>query len=162
MIISESVRGRILHIIAGAVRVIVGILWVIEGRTKYQAGFGATDIQLVVESTQSNPRVPELYKVFTENILGQTSGFFGVAIPLLETALGLLLILGIFSLPAACVSIGLLTMYWSADQLIGQYPVMILLSASLLLTPMAMTHYSASSLLLKWKSSLGTTGRRVT
>jgi thiosulfate dehydrogenase [quinone] large subunit len=48
--------------------------------------------------------------------------------PLTEVALGLVLVLGVVSMPAAVVSAGLLAVYWSSDQLIAQYPVMAVLS----------------------------------
>lgn len=143
-----GVSPRVAAVLAAATRVAAGILWLREGLFKYQAGFGAADIQLVVGSTAGNPRVPGFYKEFTADVLGQFPDLFGVIMPLLETGLGVALILGVLTLPAACGSIATLMMYWLADQLIGQYPIMVLLSAGLLLAPIAARRFSLSRLIL--------------
>jgi hypothetical protein len=59
-----------------------------------------------------------------ESVPGNWAGFFGIVIPLLETRLGIALILGALSLPAAPLSLLALITYWSSDQLIVQYPIM--------------------------------------
>jgi thiosulfate dehydrogenase [quinone] large subunit len=105
--------------------------------TKYRAGFGRADILLVVDSAKQNPRVPVPFRFLTEHSLASAPGAFGVIVPAWETALGVALILGILTLPAACASLGTLMTYWLADQLIGQYPVMALLSATVLVFPVA-------------------------
>ena len=51
--------------------------------------------------------------------------------------LGLLLIAGLFTRLTAFASIGTLMLYWSSDQLIAQYPVMVLLSALVLASPVS-------------------------
>lgn len=48
--------------------------------------------------------------------------------PSLETVVGVALILGVFTLPSAVLSVLNLMNYWSADQLIPQYPIMGMLS----------------------------------
>lgn len=145
--------GRVAPVLAGAARVALGILWLLEGITKYRAGFGAADIQLVVQSTGSNPRVPDFYAAFTDTVLGGLSGLFGWGIPLLETGLGVALILGVLTLPAACGSIALLMNYWLADQLVAQYPIMVLLSAVVLLLPAAANAYSVTAVVRHRASS---------
>ena len=117
-----------------------------EGVTKYRAGFGGADIKLVVDSVTGNVRVPEVYKTFATEILGRLPELFGFVMPLLETVLGVVLIIGVLTLPAACVSIGTLTMYWLADQLIGQYPIMLILSAVILVSIGAATRFSVTRL----------------
>jgi len=134
-------------VVAVAARVALGVLWLREGLVKYHAGFGAADIRLVVDSTASNPRVPSLYQAFTEHVLANVSTLFGVAVPLLETALGIALVLGLLTRAAVCVSIGTLMTYWLADQLVGQYPVMVSLSVVVLLAPVAATRWSVTRLL---------------
>jgi len=116
-------------IIFGAARAVLGILWLHEGIFKYTAHFGRADILLVVNSAKSNSRVPEYFGVFAQHILGRWPGLFGLVIPLLETALGIALVIGVFSLPAALASLMTLMMYWSSDQLTAQYPIMGSLSA---------------------------------
>ena len=56
----------------------------------------------------------------------------GLMTPLTEVALGLVLVLGVFSTLSVAVSAGLLAVYWSSDQLIAQYPIMALLSVGVL------------------------------
>lgn len=116
-------------IIFGAARAALGILWLHEGIFKYTAHFGRADILLVVDSAKSNGRVPQYFGMFAQHILGSWPGLFGFVIPLLETALGIALVIGVFSLPAALASLLTLMTYWSSDQLIAQYPIMGSLSA---------------------------------
>ena len=111
-------------IILGAARVVLGILWLHEGIFKYTAHFGRADILLIVGSAKSNSRVPGYFGAFAGHILGSWPGFFGFVIPLLETVLGLALVIGVLSLPAALASLLTLMTYWRSDQLIAQYPLM--------------------------------------
>ncbi|QYH36870.1 DoxX family protein [Salinibacterium sp. M195] len=115
-------------VITGAARVGLGILWLNEGLFKLKAGFGGADIGLVVDSTVSNNRVPDFFEAFTTTFLGGAPGFFGWAIPALEVGLGIALILGVLTLPAALMSAFTLLTYWLADQLIQEYPIMLALS----------------------------------
>lgn len=126
---------RALWTVPTVLRVVVGILWLREGIIKWHAGFGSADINLVVESTRSNDRVPGFYQAFTEHVLGSAPGVFGIAVPVLETALGVLLIAGVATRWLALVSIGELASYWLADQLIWEYPIMLLLSAAVVAWP---------------------------
>ena len=71
----------------------------------------------------------EYFGAFAGAVLGSWPGLFGFAIPLLETVLGLALVVGVLSLPAALASLLTLMTYWSSDQLIAQYPIMGVLSA---------------------------------
>lgn len=133
----NDARTRVVPVLLGATRVALGLLWLNEGLIKYRSGFGAVDIRLVVDSAASNPRVPAFFQAFAETVLGSAPGLFGVLMPLLETSFGVILILGIFTLPVAYASIFTLMTYWLADQLVWQYPVMVLLSALVLLLPAA-------------------------
>lgn len=146
-------RARLLTltapVLAGAVRVALGALWLNEGITKYRAGFGRADILLVAGSASGNSRVPGFFQWFAAEVLGRVPELFGVLMPLLETGLGIALILGVLSLPAAVGSVFTLMTYWLADQLIGQYPVMVLLSLCVVLCPLAASRLSLSSLLLR-------------
>jgi len=54
--------------------------------------------------------------------------------------------LGLLTRPAVCVSIGTPMTYWLADQLVGQYPVMVSLSVVVLLAPVAATRWSVARL----------------
>ena len=92
-------------IIFGAARVALGILWLHEGIFKYAAHFGRADILLVAGSAKSNSRVPGYFRAFAGRILANWPGLFGFAIPLLEIALGVALIIGALSLPAALASL---------------------------------------------------------
>lgn len=134
-------------IAAGAARVALGGFWLHEGLFKYHAGFGTADIRLVADSADQNPRAPGYFVWFADHVLRPAAGVFGVAMPLLETALGVALVLGIATLLAAAGSVLTLTSYWAADQLIGQYPAMLLLSLVPLLWPAAAARYSATVLL---------------
>lgn len=131
--------------IFGAARVALGILWLHEGIFKYSAHFGRADILLVADSAKSNSRVPEYLKAFAERLLGSWPGLFGFVIPLLETALGIVLVLGVLSLPAALASLLTLMTYWSSDQLIAQYPIMGILSAVIIAWSAWATRLSATS-----------------
>lgn len=141
--------------IAGAVRVALGILWLLEGITKYRAGFGGADIGLVVQSAAGNSRVPWFFAWFAQNVMSPLQDAFGILMPALETALGLLLIAGLVTVPAALVSVGTLLLYWSADQLIAQYPIMVALSVLVVLFPRASTRYSADRLLTRRRTRPG-------
>ena len=121
--------ARVATIVAATLaRVALGALWLHEGIVKYHAGFGRADILLVVQSAASNERVPGFYRAFTRDVAGHVPSVFGIGVPLIELALGVALILGIATLPAALLSAFQLCNYWSADQLITQYPVMLVLS----------------------------------
>ncbi|WP_420309652.1 hypothetical protein ACOB87_03710 [Streptomyces sp. YS-B37] len=130
----------------GAVRVALGVLWLHEGTLKYRAHFGAADILLVANSAKSNSRVPGFFKSFADFALAGWPHFFGFAMPLLETALGVVLVLGVFSLPASLMSAFTLLTYWSADQLITEYPVMAALSMVVIAWPLRATRFSATAL----------------
>ncbi len=135
-------------IIVGATRVALGILWLHEGVFTYTAHFGRADILLVVNSAKSNSRVPEYFSAFAGRILGSWPGLFGFVIPLLETALGVALVIGVLSLPAALASLLTLMTYWSSDQLIAQYPVMGILSAVVIAWSAWAARLSATSLVV--------------
>ncbi|QCH23380.1 DoxX family membrane protein [Mycobacteroides salmoniphilum] len=126
----------------GVARVALGALWLHEGLFKYSAGFGRVDILLIAHSARSNSRIPDYFTAVSDNTLYAWPGLFGVAIPLLETALGAILILGLFPRPAAMISLLTLVTYWTSDQLISQYPVMAALSALIIAFPAASGHYS--------------------
>ncbi|MBP3976600.1 DoxX family membrane protein [Microbacterium sp. BLY] len=127
----RSARLLIGPLLGAAARVAVGVLWLIEGTLKYRSGFGAADIELVAQSAQGNTRVPDFFDPLGA-AMTSASALFGVAIPALEVGLGVLLVSGLLTRTAAFVSIGTLALYWSADQLIAQYPVMVVLSATVL------------------------------
>lgn len=128
-------NGRRIALVAsllgGATRVAAGALWLAEGAVKYRAGFGAADIELVAHSTAGNSRTPWWFEPLG-SFMSAAPGLFGAAIPALEVLLGVLLIAGAFTRLTALASIGTLMLYWSSDQLIAQYPVMVMLSAVVL------------------------------
>lgn len=132
--------------LAGAIRVTLGVLWLQEGTLKYRAHFGAADILLVANSAKSNSRVPGFFKSFSDLTLAERPHFFGFAMPLLETSLGVVLVLGVFSLPASLASAFTLLMYWSADQLITEYPIMAALSTVVVAWPLLASRFSVTSL----------------
>ena len=132
--------------VVGAARVGLGFLWLHEGLFKYSAHFGRADILLVADSARSNNRVPEYFTAVAEFALRGWPGLFGLLIPLLETCLGLLLILGVLTLPAAMASLLTLMTYWSSDQLIAQYPIMGALSVVVIAWPLVAARFSATSL----------------
>jgi len=124
--------------VLGAVtRIAVGALWLNEGILKYRAGFGSADILLVAQGTAGNSRVPFFFRPLGA-LMQAAPDLFGIAIPALEVALGVLLVLGlgrVLTTIAALGSIATLMLYWSSDQLIAQYPAMVLLSALVLALP---------------------------
>ena len=135
--------------IFGAARVGLGVLWLHEGLFKYGAHFGRADILLVADSAKSNSRVPEYFAAFADAALRAWPGLFGFVIPLLETALGVALIAGVLSLPAATASLLTLMTYWSSDQLIAQYPIMGVLSVVVIAWPLLAARFSTTSLILR-------------
>lgn len=137
---------RAAAIVAALARIALGALWINEAILKWHAGFGRADILLVVQSTAHNPRVPDFYKFFTANALGVAPSLFGFAVPLIEFGLGVALILGVLTLPAALVSVAELCNYWLADQLIVQYPIMIALSAVVATFAPSASRYSITAL----------------
>jgi thiosulfate dehydrogenase [quinone] large subunit len=117
-----------------AARVAVGALWLAEAIVKYRAGFGAADILLVADSTRGNSRTPWWFPP-VETIMNGAPALMGFAIPLLELLLGVTLVIGFLPRWAAFLSIGTLMLYWGSDQLISQYPLMVVLSAVVLALP---------------------------
>ena len=143
-------QGKLVTLVAsvvfGAARVALGGLWLHEGIFKYSAHFGRADILLIADGAKSNSRVPGFFAAFAERVLRSWPGLFGFVIPLLETALGVALVLGIFTLPAALASLLTLMTYWSSDQLIAQYPIMGTLSAIVIVASPWATRLSVTSL----------------
>ncbi|MDQ1545876.1 MAG: thiosulfate dehydrogenase (quinone) large subunit [Actinomycetota bacterium] len=153
MTFPTTTRARVAAIVTTLARVALGALWINEGLLKYHAGFGRADILLVVHSTAQNPRVPDFYKFFTANALGKAPELFGFGVPLLETCLGIALVLGMFTFPAALVSMAELCNYWFADQLITQYPIMMALSAAVAAFAPSASRYSLTTVVLRTRST---------
>lgn len=143
---ASSTGSFVAPALVGAARVALGVFWLLEGLLKYRAGFGASDILLVADGAQTNTRVPGYFSAFAEATMRQVPGLFGFAIPLLETTLGVVLVLGLFTRVAAVVSVLTLLLYWSSDQLIWQYPVMAALSVVVVMWPAAARRFSVSML----------------
>jgi thiosulfate dehydrogenase [quinone] large subunit len=134
-------------ILVGAARVALGLLWLIpEGLFKFHAGFGAADILLVSKAGENNTRVPEYFDVFAQATLARAPELFGFGIPLLETGLGVALILGVLTRPAALMSALTVLLYWSSDQLTWEYPLMAALSVVVVAWPSAARALSVSTL----------------
>ena len=142
----------------GAIRIVLGALWLHEGLFKYAAHFGRADILLVVGSVNQNNRVDPHFKLFTNTALHAFPGFFGFVVPLVESALGAALILGVFTLPAAAVSLLELMNYWSSDQLIPQYPIIGVLSVVTMACAGYASLFSVTSLLV-WRAHRGRDSR---
>lgn len=124
-------------LLTAAARIAAGLLWLNEGILKYRAGFGSADILLVAQGAAGNSRVPFFFRPLG-TLMQEAPALFGVAIPALEVGLGVLLVLGLgraLTAIAALGSIATLMLYWSSDQLIAQYPAMVLLSAVVLALP---------------------------
>ncbi|MCJ1688814.1 DoxX family membrane protein [Rathayibacter sp. VKM Ac-2927] len=132
-----------------AVRVALGLLWINEGAIKLRSGFGASDILLVADGAAENGRVPDYFQLFASTILHDQAGLFGFVTPLVEIGLGVALIAGILTAPAALASLATLLMYWSADQLIDEYPVMALLSGIVLGFSTTCSRISATSAVIR-------------
>ena len=130
----SSTAARAASFLGLTARVAAGVLWIQEGALKYQAGFGSADILLVANGTRSNPRTPFWFEPMGA-VMSALPGAFGVLIPALEALLGAALLLGVFTRLAALGSIATLMLYWGSDQLIAQYPVMVLLAALVLALP---------------------------
>lgn len=141
-----SPAARITPVIFGAARVALGVLWLHEGYVKYHAHFGRADILLVAQGATANTRIPGYFTALA-GLLRSAPSVFGFLVPLAETALGIALILGILTLPAALASLVNLMTYWSSDQLITQYPIMGALSGIVLAWPHYATRLSATTLL---------------
>ncbi len=128
----NPVAIRVATAIVVAARIALGAAWLHEGYVKYHAGFGRSDILLVVGSATGNPRVPGAFGWFATEVMGRFATVFGVVVPLTEVALGVAAVVGLLPRLTAFVAIGLLCFYWSADQLVVQYPVMVVLAATVL------------------------------
>lgn len=134
-------------ILVGAARVALGAMWLLlEGLVKYRSGFGSADILLVAHAGDSNSRVPGYFTAFAHGVLEQAPWLFGIGIPLLETALGVALILGAFTRAAALASALTLALYWSSDQLIWEYPLMALLTVVVVAWPSAARRFSLTTM----------------
>ncbi|HMS76264.1 hypothetical protein [Gordonia sp. (in: high G+C Gram-positive bacteria)] len=133
-------------VLTGVVGLTLGVLWIRESWIKYHAGFGAADIHLVADGAAQNSRVPGFFQEFCAHVLGPNAGLFGLAMPALEMGLGI----GFVTIVVATLadsrcstaltrlvaggSVFTLMTYWLSDQLIWEYPIMVLLSAFLLAT----------------------------
>jgi thiosulfate dehydrogenase [quinone] large subunit len=126
----------------GAARVALGLLWLHEGYVKYHAGFGKADILLVADGASSNPRIPSYFEFFAGHLLRPMADLAGIVVPIVEVGLGVALILGVFTLPVALGSLLNLMTYWCSDQLVGQYPIMGVLSAVLIAWPVLASTFS--------------------
>ncbi len=133
----------------GVARIALGVLWIHEGIFKYSAHFGRADILLVADGVKSNNRVPWYFVDFADSILRHVPTLFGFVVPLVETGIGVALVLGILTLPVAVISLLQLMTYWSSDQLIAQYPVMAALSAIVIAFPVISARFSASSVIIR-------------
>lgn len=142
---------RAASVVFGAARIVLGALWLHEGLFKFGAHFGRADILLVADGASAGGRVPEYFSVFAGAVLRNWPGLFGVLTPVMETALGVALILGVFTMPAALASLSTLMLYWSSDQLIAQYPIMGMLSAVVLGWPVFAARWSTTAL-VAWLS----------
>jgi thiosulfate dehydrogenase (quinone) large subunit len=129
-VVAGTSRGPVLPALAALPRVLLGILWLGEGAVKVRAGFGTADIGLVVDGATTNPRIPGAFAWFAQNVMAPFSAVLGPTVPLLELALGLLLVLGVVTTPVVLASTATLALYWFSDQLVWQYPVMALLGAA--------------------------------
>lgn len=136
---------------APVARIGLGAFWVHEGLFKYSAHFGRADILLVADSARANSRVPGYFAVMADNVLREWPGLFGVVMPLMETLLGVALILGIRPQLVGLASLLTLLTYWSSDQLIAQYPVMAALSAVVIAWPVAAARLSCPDLWDAWR-----------
>lgn len=150
-----TARTLAASMVFGAARVGLGLLWLHEGYVKLHAHFGKADILLVVDGASANSRVPEYFRFVAEHLLRPTAQLAGVMTPLTEVALGLVLVLGIFSKQAAVVSAGLLAVYWSSDQLIAQYPIMAVLSAGVLVGQAYSDRWSIGELVRRRRAASG-------
>ncbi len=143
---TASRRRRGATVLTGVVGLTLGVLWIRESAIKYHAGFGAADIHLVADGAAQNSRVAGFFQEFCAHILGPNAGLFGYAMPALEMGLGVGFIAVIIAALAdsqwsavltrlvAGGSVFTLMTYWLSDQLIWEYPIMVLLSACLLAT----------------------------
>lgn len=145
----SRIQALALPLLAGGLRVALGGLWLNEGIFKYRAHFGRADILLVADGSATNTRVPEYFAPI-RSLLHAAPGFFGAAMPLAETLLGVALVLGVLTLPVALLSTFQLMTYWSADQLIWEYPVMALLSVVVAVTWRLGKPVSADRFLLRF------------
>lgn len=133
----------------GAARFDLGAFWVHEGIFKYGAHFGRADILLIADSAKSNSRVPDYFTMFVVPLLRSAPVMVGFLVPLIETALGVALVLGVLTLPVALAGLLNLMVYWSSDQLITRYPVMGVLSAVVITWPVLAARYSTTSLIVR-------------
>lgn len=138
--------GLVVSLALSTVRLALGGLWLHEGIFKYTAHFGRADILLVADGVKANTRVPHYFTMFAEFVLHRWPGAFGFVVPLSELSLGVALILGVLTLPAALASSLMLMTYWSSDQLIAQYPVMGVLSVVILVWPTPSARVSVTSI----------------
>lgn len=139
-------------VLLGAARVALGVLWLHEGFVKYHAGFGKADILLVADGAGSNTRIPGFFTFFADHLLRPFAELAGFIVPLVEVGLGVALILGIFTLPVALGSLFNLMTYWCSDQLVGQYPIMGVLSALLIAWPTLASRLSLPVFLMARRS----------
>lgn len=152
----HAARALVAPILIGAARVVLGVLWLIEGVVKLRAGFGVADIGFVVDGAASNPRVPGAFAWFAGHVMGGAPALFGFGVPLLEVGLGLACIVGVLPRLVAAGSVMTLMLYWLSDQLIGQYPVMVVLSAAVLTFPLAAARLGLQPWLeRRWRSLRG-------
>jgi thiosulfate dehydrogenase (quinone) large subunit len=141
-----------LSVLLSAARVALGILWLREGIVKYRAGFGEADILLVADGATSNTRIPEFFTFFADHVLRPSAELAGLAVPLVEVGLGVALIAGVLTLPIALASLVNLMTYWCSDLLVGEYPIMGVLSGLLIAWPTLASRFSVSAIVRSRRS----------
>lgn len=133
-------------VLAGAARVTLGVLWIGEAALKLRAGFGAADILLVVDGVEGSTRVPEYFQWFATTFMAGFPELFGATVPLIELGLGIVLIAGLLTLPAALGSVLMLLTYVLSDKLTAEYPAMIALAAVVAAFPFAASRIGVTTL----------------
>ena len=141
-----------LSVVLGAARVVLGVLWLREGIVKYRAGFGEADILLVADGANSNTRIPEFFTLFADHVLRPFAELAGFAVPLIEVGLGVALIAGVMTLPIALASLLNLMTYWCSDLLVGEYPIMGVLSGLLIAWPALASKFSVPAIVRSQRS----------
>lgn len=141
-----------LSVVLGAARVALGVLWLREGIVKYRAGFGEADILLVADGANSNTRIPEFFTLFADHVLRPFAELAGFAVPLIEVGLGVALIAGVMTLPIALASLLNLMTYWCSDLLVGEYPIMGVLSGLLIAWPALASKFSVPAIVRSQRS----------
>ena len=102
-----------------AMRVVFGMVWLIDGSLKFQPGTVAVFAQLVQQAGQGQPLWIQPWFTFWFNIVSQNPGFWAYSVGIGEIALGIGLVFGLLRKLTYIVGFFMSLMIWAVPEGLG-------------------------------------------